>query len=88
MVSEKAKRKKKTSISDIAIMPHTKFIKFYKCTRSFLNRLTRLVFPQEMNDSIECNEYKYLLKGYILGWLEIKNNNKKTSMENNKLTSN
>lgn len=48
----------------------------------------RVVFPQEMNASIECNEYKYLLKEYILGWLEIKNNNKKTSMENNKLTSN
>lgn len=37
----------------------------------------RVIFPDEMNTTMECNEYKYLLKEYILGWLEIENNKKK-----------
>lgn len=36
----------------------------------------RVIFPDELNSPIECNEYKYLLKEYIRGWLEIENQSK------------
>lgn len=39
----------------------------------------RVLFSNKENSSMECNEYKYLLKEYILAWLENEKNKKKVA---------
>ncbi len=39
----------------------------------------RVLFSNKEDSSMECNEYKYLLKEYILAWLENEKNKKKVA---------